>query len=174
MLLKSRRVESMGASALLVGMATSLLDGFSFPGVPLEQPVSLTVSDGEPVVAWCGDDIELKSIGIYYGTISDPNDAALAFEGSGSQKVSAGDYIFPIKNSSSWISQTTPPSTTKVSEIIVSLSGVLTDSGDTSTDSHVYAKFDLGAIDELGDWPDGMWQRGNSAPGELVDEPCGG
>lgn len=54
-------VGAIAAGATLTGCVL-------VPGVPLDKPVSLPVVNGAPVIVWCGPDVEVRNVTVYYST----------------------------------------------------------------------------------------------------------
>lgn len=78
---RMRRTTAGIVGAIVAGVA--LTGCVLVPGFPLDQPVSLSVVDGAPVIAWCGPDGEVRNVAVYYSA-PDREDGDLVSVGEGS------------------------------------------------------------------------------------------
>lgn len=166
MLTKKRVCWAFAAISMLGVLGTA---GCTFvPGVPLDQPLAFSVRGGHPLIIWCGPDLDLQSIGVYYGTRAVKDDATLVFEGEGSRIVTSGGELYPLGGSDGWKIDTVKYEGEYFDEISMSLLGVV--GGDAAEVISVLAEFDFQSPQQIRDWPEGRWKWAN---GEESSEPCG-
>lgn len=157
------------AAGVLVGATACLLSACSFlPEVPLDQPISLSVRDGQPVFAWCGGEADIVRVRVYYGTAT-ADDAQLVTDASGTMPVSSGVQILPASLPHDWEVQQWPYEGTDSSEIGVTLDYESPDEGRGAVPGNFIADFDLDG-DGLASWPEGSWKWANGASSS---DPCG-
>jgi hypothetical protein len=158
------------AAAVLAATAACLLSGCSFlPQVPLDQPVSLSIRNGQPVVAWCGGEADVVRVRVYYGTAT-ADDAQLVIDASGRMPVSSGAHIAPTSLPDDWHVEQAPYEGTELSEIGVTVNYESSEEGEEALPGNFMADFDLADGESLDSWPEGSWKWAN---GDLSSDPCG-
>lgn len=157
------------AAGVLVGATALLLSACSFlPQVPLDQPISLSVRDGAPVLAWCGGEAAVVRVRVYYGTAT-VDDVQLVADASGTMPVSSGALITPMSLPDDWEVEQWPYGGTELSEIGVTVDYDSPEERASAVPGSFMADFDLG--DEgLDSWPEGSWKWAN---GDSSSDPCG-
>lgn len=157
-------------SGVLVGAMVGLLSACSFlPQVPLDQPISLSIRDGQPVVAWCGGEAEVVRVRIYYGT-STADDAQLVADASGRLPVSTDAQIALTSVPDDWHVEHWPYEGTELSEIGVTVNYESLKEGEDAAPGNFMADFDLDSGESLDSWPEGSWKWAN---GDSSSDPCG-
>lgn len=158
------------AAGVLVGATACLLSACSFlPQVPLDQPISLSVRDGQPVFAWCGGEADVVRVRVYYGTAT-ADDAQLVTDASGTISVSSGAQITPTSLPDDWHVEQWPYEGTDLSEVGVTVNYESTEEGRDAVPGNFMADFDLAGGESLDSWPEGSWKWAN---GDASSDLCG-
>lgn len=167
-MLKAAKLKRIWFCSLIASGAV-LAPGCSIlPSTPLDQPISLSVRDGEPVVTWCGGSADLVRVRLYYGTASE-DDAQLVLDASGQTSVVSGDEVALSQLPDDWKVERKAYAGTEVSEVGVTLEYTSIDGAGKKYDGGYLAEFEFEGAG-IESWPTSSWQWAN---GQTSSDACG-
>lgn len=139
------------------------------PGVPEDQPLSLAVRDGTPILSWCAPSAEIVRVRVYYGTMS-ADDAELVIDARGRLPVAPGAEVTPDRLPEEWIVERHDDAGAELSEIGVIVDYQARDAEGELVEGSFGADFESENASDIGSWPENEWIWAN---GTVSTDPCG-
>ncbi len=169
LMLKRFLCRPLAVGAVVLASSLVLSACAFLPGVPEDQPLSLAVRGGTPILSWCAPSAEIVRVRVYYGTVS-ADDAELVIDARGRLPVAPGAEVTPDGLPEEWVVERHEYAGAELSEIGVTVDYEARDAEGELVEGSFGADFENEGASDLDSWPDNGWIWAN---GTVSTDPCG-